>query len=262
MRWLSATRGDRLALDDRGLAYGDGLFETIAVLRGEPRLLDAHLDRLARGCTALGITGVNRLDTARRIRALAATRDDEGWIKLIVTRGSGGRGYAVPGRTEPVGVLSTGPLAPMPTQWRARLCATRLPDAGALAGIKHLNRLPQVLARMELADDEHEGLMCDAGGDVACGIMSNVFVVIGQRVLTPSLARAGVAGVMRRFVCDTVDVTKTRITTGALARAGELFVTNALRGVVSLTRVGTRELPAPTPVADALRAALHELPPR
>ncbi len=113
------------------------------------------------------------------------------------------------------------------------------------------------MARSDLPSHAQEALMCNAAGDLACGIMSNVFVVIGQQVLTPDVSRAGVAGVMRRFVCDTTRVVTTRVSRGALQRASEVFVTNALRGVVSLAHADGRELPASTPVADSLRDALR-----
>lgn len=256
MHWLTADRGDRLPLDDRGLAYGDGLFETLKSCDGQIHRLDAHLGRLQRGCAALRLANVRLPETRARLQRFAAQRRDADWIKLIVTRGSGARGYAPPAHATPTAVLSSGALSPAPDCWHARVCDTRLPDAGQLAGLKHLNRLPQVLARTELAHDEQEGLMRDTGGDIACGIMSNVFVVIGKQVRTPDLSRAGVAGVMRDAVCRATHVIPGRISRGALHRASEVFVTNALRGVVSLARVDGRTLPSATPVADALRRQL------
>ncbi|MEO0346483.1 MAG: aminodeoxychorismate lyase [Pseudomonadota bacterium] len=257
MRWLSTDRPGALALDDRGLAYGDGLFETLRVADGRIRFLGQHLDRLAAGCDALGMTGVSRSRVQRELTAFAAWHAGADWIKLVVTRGSGARGYAPPRHTVPTAILSAGVLADLPTRWHVVISDTTLPDAGALAGVKHLNRLPQVLARMNLPQNAQEALMCNAAGDLVCGIMSNVFVVVGQQVITPDVSRAGVAGVMRRFVCDTTQVITTRVSRGALQRASEVFVTNALRGVVSLAHADGRTLPASTPVADSLRDALE-----
>ncbi|MEL6449130.1 MAG: aminodeoxychorismate lyase [Pseudomonadota bacterium] len=257
MRWLSANRPGALALDDRGVAYGDGLFETLRLDNGRLRFLEQHLDRLETGCDALGMQGVTRTAVRRELTAYAMRHADADWIKLIVTRGAGARGYAPSRHAVPTGILSSGELGEMPERWRAVVSDTSLPDAGALAGVKHLNRLPQVLARMGLPREAHEGLMCNAVGDLACGIMSNVFVVVGQQILTPDLSRAGVAGVMRRFVCDSTRVITGRVSRGALHRASEVFVTNALRGVVSLAHADGRALPASTPVADALRRALE-----
>lgn len=256
MRWLSTDRPGALALDDRGVTYGDGLFETLRLKQGRIRFLEQHLDRLEAGCAALGLTGVSRASVRHKLIAFGARHADADWIKLIVTRGAGARGYAPTPHTVPTGILSSGVLADTPERWRVVVSDTALPDAGALAGVKHLNRLPQVLASMALPRDAHEALMCNAVGDLACGIMSNVFVVVGQQVCTPDLSRAGVAGVMRRFVCDTTPVIAGRVSRGALQRASEVFVTNALRGVVSLAHADGRALPASTPVADALRDAL------
>ncbi|MEO1594466.1 MAG: aminodeoxychorismate lyase [Pseudomonadota bacterium] len=257
MRWLSADRPGTLALDDRGVAYGDGLFETLRLKNGGIRFLEQHLDRFEAGCRALGISGASRAGVRRALTSFGARHPEADWIKLIVTRGEGARGYAPPRHTTPTGILSSGALAEMPERWRAVVSDTGLPDAGVLGGVKHLNRLPQVLARMSLPRGAHEGLMCNAADDLACGIMSNVFVVVGQQMLTPDVSRAGVAGVMRRFVCETTRVITTRVSRGALLRASEVFVTNALRGVVSLEHVDGRALPASTPVADALRDALE-----
>ncbi len=242
MHWQSLT-GTRAALhaDDRGVAYGDGLFETIAVRAGQPRLLDRHLARLGLGARRLALS----LPPEDRLRdfiagAIDAAPCDLGRavLKLIVTRGHGPRGYRYrPGATPGV-LLGLEESAP-PDSDRydrgvvLRWCRTRLGRNPSLAGIKHLNRLEQVLARAEW-DDENiaEGVMLDAAGFVVCGTMSNLFLVDGGRLLTPAITHAGVAGIMRETVLRTareigIDVEVREIEPGRLGEADGLFLTSS-----------------------------------
>lgn len=238
---------------DRGLEFGDGLFETIAVVAGRARLLERHLARLATGCERLGIAAPSA-DCQRELEA-AAARPGVGVLKLIVTRGAGGTGYradpacpsrrwlaALPSRLRPVSHASTG----VRVQW----CETRLAIQPLLAGLKHLNRLEQVLARRELADSGiAEGLMRDVDGRLVGGTMSNLFAVIDGQLITPSLARAGVAGVMRgaliaAFRAQGTSVVERDVDPAELASASELFLSNALIGVWPIRSLGALAWPA------------------
>ena len=242
---------------DRGLEFGDGLFETIAVRDNRSRLLARHLARLALGCERLGLAPQDAAQLKAEITR-AARIPGVGVLKLIVTRGDGGRGY------------SSDPLAPC-RRWLAalsprarparyaiegvavRTLATRLAEQPLLAGLKHLNRLEQVLARRELTDPAvAEGLMLDHSGRVVCGTMSNVYAVIDGRVVTPSLERAGVAGVVRAALIDAwreqgTAVEVRDVLPEELARASELFLSNALIGVWPIASLDGRPY-APGPV--------------
>ncbi|SFO90228.1 aminodeoxychorismate lyase [Pseudomonas borbori] len=238
--WIDGQPLEWLSVKDRGLAYGDGLFETVAVRAGSPVLLDRHLARLGEGCARLLID----LDLALvRAELLAFSRElGDGVAKLIVTRGDGLRGYAPPQPAVPRRILQGGAKPAYPAGNAAlgvRLfpCATRLAEQPLLAGIKHLNRLEQVLARAEWQDAEHaEGLMLDASGRVIEGVYSNLFLLKGGVLLTPDLARCGVAGVMRAELlaqaerqglpCQVGD-----IALEALLQADEVFLCNSLYGV-------------------------------
>jgi 4-amino-4-deoxychorismate lyase len=225
---------------DRGLEYGDGLFETLAVVDGRLRLLDRHLARLSVGCARLGLA-VPDEDILGRELAAAARSPGAGVVKLILTRGRGGHGYApdpagstrrwlaaLPPRARPIAFAEQGVAL--------RLCATRLAEQPLLAGLKHLNRLEQVLARREWADpDVPEGLMLDVHGRVISGTMTNVFAVIRDELVTPALTRAGVAGVMRGALIEAfrsagAPVVERDVDLRELGVASELFVTNALIG--------------------------------
>jgi 4-amino-4-deoxychorismate lyase len=232
---------DALPLDDRALHYGDGLFETIAVHEAEPRLLRAHLERLLHGCARLGLPPPAAAILERELRD-AASRLGEGVLKLIVTRGGGERGYRPPRDPRPRRVLLGYDLpaharAPHAEGLRVRLCATRVSRNRALAGLKHLNRLEQVLARAEWDDPAiAEGLMLDDEGNVTGGASSNLFAVLDGALVTPRVDEAGVAGVMRRTVMEIApragfEVRETTLHVTQLRRATELMLSSSLIGL-------------------------------
>lgn len=254
--------GSTIPVQDRGLSYGDGVFETIAVHAGEPLLLSAHLDRLALGCRTLGITPPD--STLLQAECMqVATRQTRAVIKVIVTRGSGGRGYQPAPDAVPLRIVALHPWPDYPAERRDRgvvalFCATRLARQPALAGIKHLNRLEQVLGRRELiASDCAEGIMLDTDDNVVAGTMSNVFVVRDGRLLTPRLDQCGIAGIVRAAVlarCRELDLPAEE---GTLRRedvlaADEVFFTNSILGLWPVLRIGSRDFTAPV---RALRAA-------
>ncbi len=227
---------------DRGLHYGDGLFETIACCAGRPRFLDLHLQRLIEGCQRLRIGFQDFAGLAAQIRALAAS-PPAGLIKLILTRGSAtARGYGVRGDEQPRTVLLQYPWPPEDAAlWQGgvavRTAHGRLGENPALAGLKHLNRLEQVLIRGEWTDPAiHEALVYSSCGWLISGTMSNVFLVTGGRLMTPALTHAGVRGVMRKVVLREAQaaglaVSETPLDAAALAEATEIFLTNARIGI-------------------------------
>jgi 4-amino-4-deoxychorismate lyase len=232
---------DGVPVADRGLHYGDGVFETFAVVDGLPRLWSRHLDRLAAGCDRLQLPMPEPALLRREAERLIG---DAGFavLKLLVTRGDGGRGYRPPRPAGGRRILLRSPWPDHPTAWRedgvrARWCETRLAHQPALAGIKHLNRLEQVLARGEWGDPGvPEGLMLDAEGRVVEGTQSNLFVWHGDRLLTPALDCCGVAGVVRGLALEVavslgVPVTETRLSVDDVRGAAAVHLTSSLIGV-------------------------------
>lgn len=226
---------------DRGLLYGDGVFETVAVRNGSCHYWLRHLARLQAGCERLAIPAVGP-DVLVAEAGRLVTGTVQGVLKIIVTRGSGGRGYRVPEAALPTRILQLHPwpdFAPScaATGVVARLCRTRLGRNAALAGIKHLNRLEQVLARQEWEDpDIMEGLLMDTDGCLIEGTMSNLFVVRNGVLLTPDLRSCGVAGIMRSVILDLAgqQALKTRVCDlrpADLAQADEVFLSNSLIGI-------------------------------
>ena len=244
---LNGEPGAALPALDRGLLYGDGLFETIAVQAGRARLWDRHMRRLQAGCQRLGLPEPDVAVLAAEAGRLIAGRSRV-VLKIILTRGPGGRGYRGPQPPCPSRILALHPWPDYPPEWwergiAARFCQTRLGCNPALAGIKHLNRLEQVLARAEWDDPGiAEGLMLDGEGRVIEGVMTNLFIVRGRGLLTPDLGRCGVAGVMRGWILDHapglgMTVRATDLGMDEINMADELFVTNSLVGVWPLRRL-------------------------
>lgn len=240
LSWVDGQPADGLPLADRGLAYGDGLFETIAVRQGRPTLFAAHLARLSAGCVRLGLPYDEEL-IKTELQAFSALLG-EGVAKLILTRGDGRRGYAAPQPATPRRILSGSPLPCYPeahAEYGVRLfpCATRLAEQPLLAGLKHLNRLEQVLARSEWSDERcAEGLMRDSQGRIIEAVFSNLFLVSKEALLTPSLERCGVAGVMRSVLLEQaaalgIAVAVRDISYAELLAADEVFVCNSVYGI-------------------------------
>lgn len=242
---VDGREGASVAVDDRGLAYGDGVFETIATQAGEPVWWEAHVRRLQRGCAALGIEAPDGRDLLDEARALAG-ESRRGVLKLVVTRGRGPRGYAAPPSPTPTRILSfedwAGPDAALAVRGATlRWCDTTLARQPRLAGLKHLNRLEQVLARAEWRDpDIDEGLVCDTDGRVTSAVAANLFVVRDGRLSTPRLDACGVAGVARGWVMAQAVVDEAALDRQAVESADELFLTSSLRGILPVARLAGR----------------------
>lgn len=238
--WVDGQPADAVPLKDRGLAYGDGLFETLAVKAGQLVLLDRHLQRLDEGCRRLALVADQALIRDELLAYAAALGD--GVLKLILTRGDSLRGYGINAGAPVRRILQGSPPATYPPAHgssgvRLFPCATRLSEQPLLAGLKHLNRLEQVLARAEWQDADHaEGLMLDMSGRVIEGVFSNLFLVDNGQLLTADLSRCGVAGVMRAELLARAEAlglvtTVTDISLAQLQRADEVFVCNSVYGI-------------------------------
>lgn len=237
---INGREATHIALSDRGLNYGDGLFETLAVVQGRARHWERHMARLGRGCERLGLPtpDLALLDEEAKRLCQGAER---GVLKLLLTRGSGGRGYQPPDAVHPTRILSLYPNPAYPVEYarqgiRAHLCETRLARNPRLAGIKHLNRLEQVLARAELAGDYAEGVMCDTQGQVISGTMSNLFIVEEGTLVTPLLDQAGIEGITRERILESaallgIPACIEGIDRQRLESASAIFFCNSVMGI-------------------------------
>jgi 4-amino-4-deoxychorismate lyase len=270
--WINGRLGATLEARDRGLQYGDGLFETMRVRRRGIRLLDHHLQRLYAGCRRLQIEAPVEAPLRRELERIAARRA-HGVLKLILTRGAGQRGYRPSGHERCTRIATLHPLtrdtlAPTLHPVRVRLCATPLSCNPALAGLKSLNRLDSVLARAEWRGARvWEGLMRDVDENIVCGTMSNLFLRRGSALLTPRLDRCGIAGVMRRWILEQAAVLglsarEGRVRWADLQRADEVFLCNAVLGPVSVGEIQDRRdriRPQQHSAAGELRARLEQV---
>jgi len=255
-----------LPVADRGLQYGDGLFETIALRNGEPLLWERHLQRLTGGCRRLGLPPPDAQLLRQELDQIAGT-ETRAVAKIILTRGGSGRGYrADPGAaaTRIVQRLAWPAHSENIAQHGALVCwcAMRLARQPRLAGLKHLNRLEQVQARAEWQDEYAEGLMRDSDGLVIEGTKTNLFLVQADGTLvTPDLSQSGVAGVMRAQILDSTAalglVCRVEpVTVGTLESAQELFLTNSLIGLWPIRQLEARQYVV-GPVSKKIQAALQ-----
>lgn len=268
MIWVNGNIATHLPITDRGLLYGDGVWETIGVQQGKPQLLDWHLQRLSTGLQALNI-GFPNIETLRSEIFNACATQERAALKLIVTRGTGQRGYNPQTTTAPTRILQLSAWANYPARYteqgiRLTLCETRLAHQPRLAGFKHLNRLEQVLARAEFGSDYQEGLVCDYDGNVIEGTMSNLFVVrTDDSVCTPDLTQCGIAGVMRRYITQTLEKFGSQchihpLTPKDVEQAHALFMTNSLIGLWPVREFSGKQYTIP-PLLRDLQAAIHKL---
>lgn len=246
-KWLVNGSESSISPTDRGLAYGDGLFETMAAQNGRIRWLDHHLERMSRDCRRLRIPCPPRELLEAEIAAICPPAG-KAVVKLILTRGVGARGYRPPDPTRPTRIVMSAPWPDYPNAYYTqgvpiRVCTTRVAENPMLAGIKHLCRLEQVMAQIELAEySEREGLQLTLDGRIVGGTMSNVFMVSSGTLATPKLDRCGVLGVMRAVTLERArengwKINERDIVVDELYAADEIFLTNAVFGIWPVCRL-------------------------
>lgn len=247
MMWVNGLAQESIEARDRAVQFGDGCFTTARVLHGRMLRAQAHLQRLQQACERLMIAGVDWQLLAQEMAAIASTMDD-GVLKVIITRGSGGRGYSASGCRQPARIMS---LSAWPAHYlrlrqtgvRLALSTVRLGKNPLLAGIKHLNRLEQVMIRTELEQTAaDEALVLDSDGMLVECCAANLFWRVGKQVFTPDLSASGVNGIQRQQVMQQVialGYTLSEVRQGyqVLAEAEEVLITNALMPVLPVSQI-------------------------
>jgi 4-amino-4-deoxychorismate lyase len=249
---INGIASDYLTIDDRSIHYGDGLFETILCDGNKLYFWAQHFQRLQSSAQRLKIPwpaeqllldDINRLLDENRVGATSARV-----IKIIVSRGVGERGYAFSKKVTANRIVSLSELATDYSSLLVKkllsgklfLCEQQVSINKNLAGIKHLNRLENVLARNEWQTDYIDGLMLNANQHVIEGTMSNLFAVKNNQLFTPDLALCGVSGIMRDVIMqiavkNNIEVIVDNLALDALFEKDELFITNSLIGMKSVT---------------------------
>lgn len=268
---VNGAPGNSISIRDRGLLYGDGVFRTLRAAQGKALHWPLHYLKLQHDCTALGISCPDEALLCAELDKVLAQHPD-GVVKLIVTRGEGVRGYTPSAAALPTRIWDFSPLPDYPPEWamqgiKARICSLRLPAQPRLACVKHLNRLENVLAAAELNDAQShdsqlaEGLLLDGEGHLIEGIRSNLFLVSQGRLVTPDLARCGVAGIQRGRVMawalqHGVMLQVRDIGLEEALHADELFIVNSVIGLWPIRELEQRHW-SNFPVAMQIRRDLE-----
>ena len=237
---------ESLDVRDRGLAYGDGVFRTLRTQAGEPLWWRDHAAKLAADCTALLLDAPDEAGLLAEVRQVALA--GQGVVKIILTRGAGARGYAPSAGQACTRIVMAASLPPhaqpdAPVDIHARWCTLRLARQPRLAGIKHLNRLENVLARAEWDDPAIvEGLLRDDSGAVISGVISNLLWIRAGELFTPDLSECGVAGVARARLLRAaarlgIPAHIGRVLPDAILAADEVMICNSLIGVRRVARL-------------------------
>jgi len=263
--WIDTQAATGLDPAVRALHYGDGLFETLCVRDATCEHLERHLQRLLAGCKALRLEFSDRPGLEAELQQRAGELGN-GVIKIILSRGPGGRGYRFSEGQGVTRIVSAQGMPDYPRAWatqgvRARICELRFGLQPRLAGLKHLNRLEQVMARAEWGDEFEEGLMLDHHGRLIEGTMSNLFVIRDAELWTPRLDACGVAGVMRSVLLDLaaglgLSVRRETLLPAQLASAQEVFLCNSLIGIWPVVSVSGLHTLSVGPVTRRLQQAL------
>lgn len=260
---INGIGGDQLSALDRGLNYGDGVFRTIRVVAHEPVAWTAQMATLERDCRRLCLPPPDAAILYDEARHLFANRPD-GVLKIIITRGVGGRGYAPPAVVEPLRIVSAHAAPDALAALELGLSTLRLARQPALAGVKHLNRLEQVLARAEcVRNGWSDALMLDTADQVIGTTMRNVLIAIDGRWLTPALDNAGVAGATRGRIMSALASVRRPVIEAELAlsdcyAARAMVVCNSVSGITPVRRLATHDFPGSFDMAADCRCALRE----
>ena len=262
MNFLNGEQTETITIADRGLQYGDGVWETLAIRNGRVMQLPAHLARLKKGINALSINGYREsvlLEDIEQVLASAEPSELTSILKIIITRGVGGRGYNPQGCNQPNRIVSLHPWPKFIHDYATEgvhitLCNNRLSHNPLLAGFKHLNRLEQVLARAEFSDEYQEGLVMDFQDNVIEGTMSNLFVIHSDtHISTPDLTLCGIRGIARSCILDElrdmgVEIDITNVSVDDILQARGLFLTNSILQIWPVKQFQQRHYGIPTVV--------------
>ncbi len=237
--WVNGKQSETISALDRGIQFGQNVFETISIFEGELLLLNAHLERLNKGCKRLQIP-VDLKRTQEEIINIAK-QFDKAILRLTMTMGPGERGYQNPTKPNANRIVSISDYPTLDSSYWSSgitlgLSTVELANQPLLAGLKHGNRLEQVMARQQWQEGWQEALMLDSNKNVIEGTQSNVFIVSGEQLITPDLNQCGIAGVMREFILQNAhkcafEPQIMRLSVDDVKQADEVFLSNSVIGL-------------------------------
>ncbi|RLA06229.1 MAG: aminodeoxychorismate lyase [Gammaproteobacteria bacterium] len=243
--------GTKISINDRSFLYGDGLFETILLKNNQPIFFQEHLDRLEKG---MNILNINMLDNFIHNLKLEVYEFIDGFVdavlKIIVTRGESQRGYGFDENIQPNVILQ---LFNLPTikknSLHVTICHNKLPTEPFYNGIKHNNRLPQIIARLQAQKlNMDEGIMLDEDDNIICATSANLFVIKDQITLTPKLNKCGIHGITSAKILDILSVKGYNISIcnikiGDILKSNGCFATNSIMGIRQISHIDGFEIP-------------------
>lgn len=258
---INGQQAERISIHDRGLQYGDGCFETIRLLSNTPILWTAHLKRLKHACKLLQLIVDFDLLQSEISQILQRNNAADAILKIIITRGEGGRGYTPTKQANSTRIVQLIDYVAPATEKAAKvvLCQHRLSSNSNLAGIKHLNRLDQILASAQIPEDCDEGLCMDEEGNLIEACRSNLLLAINGKFVTPDLSKSGIEGVMLNHLINEFDkqgiqVLRQAISLSELKAASEILLCNSVFGVWPIAEIQNEDWRA-TQKTGALSAA-------
>ncbi|ASP49594.1 aminodeoxychorismate lyase [Cognaticolwellia beringensis] len=248
LSFVDGQLADSISIDDRGLAYGDGCFTTALIINGEVAMLDQHLNRLVKQSQQLGLPAFNLPALEATIKNISGTINI-GIVKVIITCGSGGRGYSRLGAEQAKAIVSVHDYPTHYPQWQKHgisvgISEQKLGINPMLAGLKHLNRLEQVMLRAELDKrPEDDLLVSDVNGNVIECCSANVFWLDEGQWHTPLLTTAGVAGLMRdKILLNNPRIEPANYQLSQLGNIDAMFISNAILGIVPVKIFNDKKL--------------------
>jgi UPF0755 protein len=242
---INGKKKAKVGVFNRGLQYGDGLFETLIFKNKKILFLDKHLKRLERGCAKLKITPVtNEIWLKDILLAISKIKLNSGIIKIMLYRGESLQGYGFDKKTKPIRIVNIFPLKKQKSIKILEVCETKYGHNKTLAGIKHCNRLEQVIAKSEVLND---GLMFDEDNNVISTTTANIFIIKDNELVTPDLELCGINGTRREVILEIAKelnfvCREMKVTFNDVLNADEVFITNSVIGICEIKRIDKRKI--------------------
>jgi aminodeoxychorismate lyase len=254
----------KISIFNRNMQYGDGLFETCVAKNNKVLFWENHFDRLNNGCERLNIKKIENSIWLKDIKkALSLSSENNCIVKLILSRGNSLRGYSYSKDIEPIRVVIVSKLSEYITKktYSLEYAMSGFHSNPKLAGIKHCNRLEQIMARTNMLADE--AIMLDESRSIISVTQGNIYFIFGNKLVTPKLDKCGVIGSRRPIILElsrfiNLEVAEDKISINQLEKADEVFVANSLIGIQPVTLIGDYYL-SNNPITKKIRVAYSSI---
>ena len=254
----------QISIHNRNLHYGDGLFETCVVRDNKILMWEHHISRLNIGCRRLNIKKIDESVWLGDIKqALQLTLKKKCIVKLILSRGNSLRGYSYSEDIKPVRVVIVSEMTQPKIQnsFSLQYANSGYYSNPKLAGIKHCNRLEQILARENMI--ANEAIMLDESKNIISVTQGNIYFIFGNKLVTPKLHRCGVVGSRRSTILELARIINLEVSEDIISLeqskiADEVFISNSLIGIQPVTSIGNYYL-AHNPLTEKIRAAYSSI---